>query len=57
MSIDKVTSKEENNVNSVTIRMSELLYLCFLGIMFFAKGIGLYDGQTAYKVFLVVLSY
>lgn len=54
MSIDKVTSKEENNVNSVTIRMSELLYLCFLGIMFFAKGIGLYDGQNAYKVFLVI---
>ena len=54
MSIDKVMSGEENNINSVTIRMSELLYLCFLGIMFFAKGIGLYDGQTAYKVFLVV---
>lgn len=54
MSIDKVTSKEENNINSVTIRLSELLYLCFLGIMFLAKGIGLYDGQNAFKVFLVI---
>ena len=36
------------------IQLSELLYLCFWGLMLFAKGIGLYDGQTLYKVFLVL---
>lgn len=39
--------------NSISIRWSELLYLCFWGLMLFAKGIGLYDGQGVYKVFLI----
>lgn len=38
----------------INIRISELLYLCFFGIMFFAKGIGLYDGQGVYNIFLVL---
>lgn len=54
MGNEKVADKENKQTGSTTIRLSELLYLCFLGIMFFAKGIGLYDGQNAYKVFLVV---
>lgn len=37
----------------ISIRWSELLYLCFWGLMLFAKGIGLYDGQGIYKVFLI----
>ena len=35
------------------IGLSELMYLCFFGIMFFAKGIGLYDGQLIYKLILL----
>lgn len=43
-------SKEKD----MAIRLSELLYLLFWGIMLFAKGIGLYDGQLLYKIFLVL---
>lgn len=46
--------RRENPENSITIRLSEFLYLLFLGLMLFAKGIGLYDGQSTYKVFLVL---
>lgn len=38
---------------SRSIHLSELMYLCFFGIMFFAKGIGLYDGQPIYKLVLL----
>ena len=46
---------EKNNYSTVnaSIQFSELLYLFFWGLMLFAKGIGLYDGQTFYKIFLV----
>ena len=54
MGNEKVADKESKQTGSTTIRLSELMYLCFFGIMLFAKGIGLYDGQNAYKVFLVV---
>lgn len=53
MSNEKVTAARENQMDSIAIKMSELLYLCFWGIMLFAKGIGLYDGQNIYKLFLV----
>lgn len=46
--------KKENPENSIAIQLSELLYLLFFGIMLLAKGIGLYDGQNIYKVFLVL---
>ena len=36
------------------ISLSELMYLCFFGIMLFAKGIGLYDGQFVYKIVLLI---
>lgn len=54
MSNEKVADKENKPMGSTAIRMSELLYLCFWGIMLFAKGIGLYDGQNIYKLFLIM---
>lgn len=47
-SADKV-----NIEGGVKIRLSELLYLLFLGLMLVPKGLGFYDGQTFYKIFLV----
>lgn len=43
----------EKKQNCITIKLSEVLYLCYLSLMLFAKGIGLYDGQLFYKVFLL----
>lgn len=43
----------ENKTGCLQMKLSELLYLCFWGLMLFAKGIGLYDGQSVYKIFLV----
>lgn len=37
----------------IRIQMSEMLYIGFWVIMLFAKGLGLYDGQTLYKLFLI----
>lgn len=37
--------------NSITL--GEFLYYLFFGSLLFAKGIGLYDGQTVFKLFLV----
>lgn len=45
-------TKKENG-NHLSIRLSELMYLCFFSLMLFAKGIGLYDGQLLYKLCLV----
>lgn len=53
MDNEKVIRKENKQTVGAAVRMSELLYLCFWGIMLFAKGIGLYDGQNIYKLFLV----
>lgn len=36
------------------IQLSELLYLVYIFLMLFSKGIGLYDGQLLYKVFFVL---
>jgi hypothetical protein len=54
MENEKIVLQKQNSKNSFNISISELLYLCFFGMMFFAKGIGLYDGQMAYKIFLVL---
>ncbi len=51
---EKMVLQKQNSENFFNIKISELLYLCFFGMMFFAKGIGLYDGQGAYKIFLVM---
>lgn len=45
--------KQPGTENENRIYMSEFLYIVFFDLMLFAKGIGLYDGQPAYKVFLV----
>lgn len=44
----------DNTQKQMTIKLSELLYLLYFGLMLFAKGIGLYDGQTVYKAFLLL---
>ncbi len=54
MDIEKIDIRKKNILNSITIQLSELLYLLFFGIMLLAKGIGLYDGQNIYKVFLTL---
>ena len=38
--------------NKLNISWAEMLYLGFWMLMLFTKGIGLYDGQALYKVFL-----
>ena len=37
----------------IKVKITELSYLCFVAVMLFAKGIGLYDGLLLYKLFLV----
>lgn len=38
----------------IKVSLPELLYLCFVIVMLFTKGIGLYDGLFLYKLFLIV---
>lgn len=52
MEKQRITAGEKKTEQGVT-RLSEILYLCFWSLMLFAKGIGLYDGQTAYKLILI----
>ena len=47
-----LNNKYENDNNY--IQLSELMYLCFFGLMLFAKGAGLYDGQFVYKIVLLL---
>lgn len=42
---------ESGSLGSVTI--GEIFYYLFFGSLLFAKGIGLYDGQTVFKIFLL----
>lgn len=44
----------ENRTSENKVSIEELLYYTFLGILLFAKGIGLYDGQSVFKCLLVV---
>ncbi|MGN1159540.1 MAG: hypothetical protein ACI4SE_05020 [Lachnospiraceae bacterium] len=37
----------------ITVSVGEILYWLFWGALLFAKGIGLYDGQTVFKLVLV----
>lgn len=41
------------NGGKISIGINEILYYCFFGLLFFAKGFGLYDGQPVFKLFLV----
>ena len=53
MNKGKIFVKNDYPKKIIFVQLSELLYLCFWGLMLFAKGIGLYDGQPLYKLFLV----
>ena len=44
--------KDKRADGTVTVR--EILYYLFFSLLFFAKGIGLYDGQGLFKIFLVL---
>lgn len=46
----RITSKE------ITGSLGEILYLVFFGLLLLAKGIGLYDGQVIFKIFLMLAS-
>lgn len=54
MNRNEFLCKNPDVSKGISLRLSEILYLCFWSIMLLAKGIGLYDGQNIYKVFLVV---
>ena len=45
---------ENERVMKNKVQLSEIFYFCFFGMMLFAKGIGLYDGQVPYKIFLIL---
>lgn len=45
--------REKVNYEYLDISIGEILYGIFFGTLLFAKGIGLYDGQGAFKVILV----
>lgn len=42
-----------NNQNNCQIKLSEMFYCLFFASLLFAKGIGLYDGQKAFKLILL----
>lgn len=44
----------ERMVKKYAVKISEICFYIFFVSLLFAKGIGLYDGQTAFKVFLVI---
>jgi len=46
--------KKMDGKNEIIIKVSEICYSIFFSILFFAKAIGLYDGQAAFKVCLVL---
>lgn len=39
---------------NVKISLAEIFYYVFFSLLLFAKGIGLYDGQSLFKVFLIL---
>ncbi len=41
------------NAGRITVSAGEILYWLFFGALLFAKGIGLYDGQSIFKLILV----
>jgi len=46
-----------NKVESASVTIAELIYCTYFAIMLFAKGIGLYEGQTAYTVCLLISAF
>lgn len=45
---------EKNKRADGRVSVQEILYYMFFSLLFFAKGIGLYDGQGLFKVFLAL---
>lgn len=43
-----------NTKKAVKVSLDEILYYIFFSLLLFAKGIGLYDGQKAFKILLVL---
>lgn len=43
----------DNYFKSSTVKLSEICFYIFFSLLFFAKGIGLYDGQFWFKVCLI----
>ncbi|MDO4304457.1 MAG: hypothetical protein Q4D94_11120 [Bacillota bacterium] len=44
----------EHLIKKHTLKLSELCFYLFFVSLLFAKGIGLYDGQTGFKIFLII---
>ncbi len=44
----------EGLIKRHTVRLSEICFYVFFVSLLFAKGIGLYDGQTGFKVFFII---
>jgi hypothetical protein len=44
----------ERYLKKYTIKLSELCFYLFFCTLLFAKGIGLYDGQTSFKLFFLI---
>jgi len=44
----------KDGIKKTTVFLPELCYYLFFGILLSAKGIGLYDGQNVFKIFLVL---
>lgn len=40
--------------DTLNLTIKELSFYLFFGLLFFAKGIGLYDGQNSFKIFLLL---
>ena len=50
----KISPSEYDTEKFRYITLAELLYLCYFAVMLGAKAIGLYEGQTAYNICLVI---
>lgn len=46
--------ENEKMICDEKISLQDIFYCLFFGILLFAKGIGLYDGQNSFKVFLLL---
>ena len=50
----KISPEDYDGKQYKYISLAEILYLCYFAVMLGAKAIGLYEGQTAYNVCLVI---
>lgn len=54
LKLEKIVPNEYDLENKHYITVAEIIYLCYFAVMLGAKAIGLYEGQTAYNICLVV---